>query len=288
MNPYVILVDSACDITPQTLAEWNVKCIPLTFRFNGEDQDYTDGEIASHAFYDRMRGGDVAKTSAINTERFRGFFEQELKLGNDVLYLGFSSGLSNTYNAGRMAARQLSEEYPDRKIIALDSLAASAGYGMLVARAAKHKAAGMSLEDVAKCFEQEKTNLCHWFTVDDLVYLKRGGRVSPTVAFVGNMLGIKPILHVDDEGHLINVTKVRGRRAAIAALAQKYAELLRDKADNEVFIVHGDCPEDAALLRDMLEQQHGANVTLITPVGTVIGAHSGPGTLAVFFLGSQK
>lgn len=288
MNPYVILTDSGCDIVPETLAQWGVKYTSLTFRFHGEDKEYANDEMSSPEFYNRMRAGGIAKTSAINSERFRAFFENELKAGNDVLYLGFSSGLSATYNAAHIAAEQLAAEYPDRKIVTIDTLAASAGFGMLVAFAVRAKDAGKSLDEVADMIRSYIPRLCHWFTVDDLVYLKRGGRVSPTLAFVGNMLGIKPVLHVDDEGHLINMTKVRGRKASIAALAKKYGELLENAEMNEAFISHGDCPADAEELKRILETQYGAKVTLITPVGTVIGAHSGPGTLALFYIGTKR
>lgn len=288
MNPYVILTDSACDIIPETLSDWGVGYISLTFRFQDEDKEYENDEMPSHAFYDHMRAGRTAKTSAINAERFRLFFEEELKKGNDILYLGFSSGLSNTCNAGRIAAELLAAEYPERTIVTIDTLAASAGFGLLVALAVRAKNEGKTLDEVAALTRSYIPRLCHWFTVDDLVYLKRGGRVSPTVAFVGNALGIKPILHVDDEGHLINVSKVRGRKPSIATLAQKYGELLESESMNEVFISHGDCLDDAEALKQILEKQYGANVTLITPVGTVIGAHSGPGTLAVFYIGKHR
>ncbi len=287
-SPYVILTDSACDIIPETLADWGVSYVSLTFRFDGEDREYANDEMDSHTFYDRMRAGGIAKTSAINTERFKLFFEQSLKEGKDILYLGFSSGLSATYNAARIAAEQLSEAYPDRKIITIDTLAASAGFGMLVAFAARARDNGATLDEVADLIRSYIPRLCHWFTVDDLVYLKRGGRVSPAVAFVGNLLGIKPILHVDDEGHLIPMTKVRGRKTSIAALAKKYGELLENAENNEAFISHGDCIADAEALKELLESQYGARVTLITPVGTVIGAHSGPGTLALFYVGKSR
>ena len=288
MNPYVIYTDSACDILPETLAAWNVPYVSLTFRIDGNETEYTERDIPSSEFYNRMREGSVAKTSAVNIETFRAAFEAELKAGRDVLYIGFSSGLSATYNSARIAAEQLAQDYPERRVITIDSLCASAGFGLLVALAVRKRDAGATLDELADYVKNAVPGICHWFTVDDLVYLKRGGRVSPTVAFVGNLLGIKPVLHVDDEGHLINMTKARGRRAAIAALAQKYGELLADSACNEAFISHGDCLQDAELLKTMLERDYGANVTLITPVGTVIGAHSGPGTLALFFIGKAR
>ena len=289
MNPYVIFTDSACDIPADLLAAWGVRSVNLTFRFTDEqDREYADSDIPSHDFYERMRAGGVAKTSAINTETFRAAFEQELAAGHDLLYIGFSSGLSTTYNSGRVSAEELSAQYPERTVVTIDSLAASAGFGLLIALAAKKRDEGADIHAVADYVRELLPNLCHWFTVDDLVYLKRGGRVSPTVAFVGNLLGIKPILHVDDEGHLINITKVRGRRASVMALAQKYGELLQSPDNNVAFISHGDCLEDANLLKDTLEKQYGARVELITPVGTVIGAHSGPGTLALFFIGKNR
>lgn len=289
MNPYVIFTDSACDIPADLLAAWNVRSVSLTFRFTDEeDREYAESDIPSHDFYERMRAGSIAKTSAINTETFRAAFEPELKDGRDILYIGFSSGLSTTYNSGRVAAQELADQYPERTIITIDSLAASAGFGLLVALAAKKRDEGAAVAAVADYVRDLIPRLCHWFTVDDLVYLKRGGRISPTVAFVGNILGIKPVLHVDNEGHLINITKVRGRRTSILALAQKYGELLQSKENNVAFISHGDCIEDANLLKDMLETKYGARVELITPVGTVIGAHSGPGTLALFFIGNHR
>lgn len=288
MNPYVIYTDSACDIVPETLSSWGVSHVGLTFRIDGDETEYTEHDIPSHEFYNKMRAGAVAKTAAINAETFRAAFEAELKQGRDVLYLGFSSGLSATFNSARIAAQELEQDYPGRRVITVDSLCASAGFGLLVFLATEKRNEGATLDELADYLKATVPSICHWFTVDDLVYLKRGGRISPTVAFVGNLLGIKPVLHVDDEGHLINMTKVRGRRAAIHALAQKYGELLADASQNMAFISHGDCPQDAELLKSILEKDYGANVTLITPVGTVIGAHSGPGTLALFFLGKNR
>ena len=288
MKPYVILTDSGCDIAPELLQEWGVKSISLTFRFDGDETEYANNDMTTSEFYNHMREGKTAKTSAINLARFREFFEQELKEGNDVLYIGFSSGLSSTYSTGRMVAEQLATDYPDQTILTVDSLAASAGQGLLVALAARRKNEGVGIKELADEIRSYVPRMCHWFTVDDLVYLKRGGRVSPTVAFVGNMLGIKPILHVDDEGHLVPMGKVRGRKTSIATLAQKYGELLESRDVNEAFISHGDCLADAQELKNILERQYGARVTLITPVGTVIGAHSGPGTLALFFIGKHK
>lgn len=288
MSNYVIYTDSGCDITPDMLAQWGVKFCGLRFLFNGEEKSYTDRDMNAQAFYQRMRGGDCAKTSAVNVEEFKNAFEQELKAGNDVLYIAFSSGLSTTYNSGRIAAEELQEQYPERKILVVDSLAASAGHGLLVYLAVQEKEKGTSIEDLAAFAEQMKWRLCIWFTVDDLEYLKRGGRVSPTVAFVGGLLGIKPVLFMDNEGHLINRSKVRGRKAAIQALADKYTELASDKKNGTIFISHGDCEDDAKLLAKLINDQHGAETKVITFVGPVIGSHSGPGTLALFFVGEER
>ena len=288
MSEYIIFTDSACDIKPEILKEWGVESLPLTFRFSDEDHEYIDGEIDTADFYARMRAGGVAKTSAVNAERFIEEFEKILSAGRDILYVGFSSGLSTTFNSGRLAAEQLKEKYPDRKIIAVDSLSASAGFGLLVYLTVQKKNEGATIEEAAAYVEDMRFHLCHWFTVDDLVYLKRGGRISPTLAFVGNALGIKPILHMDDEGHLINMTKVRGRRSSVIALADKYGELALDKEGGTVFICNGDCEKDVDELKSVLKERYGAEVMIVTPTGTVIGAHSGPGTLALFFVGEHR
>lgn len=283
MNDYVIFTDSGCDIYPETLAQWGVHSLSLAFRFNDSDKEYLNGEMDISDFYDKMREGGVAKTSAVNIQTFKDAFASILADGKDILYIGFSSGLSTTYNSAKSAADMLKSDYPERKIVTVDSLAASAGQGLLVKLAVEQKNAGKSIDEVAKLVESLRLRLCHWFTVEDLVYLKRGGRISPTLAFVGNMLGIKPVLHVDDEGHLVNVTKVRGRKTSIAALADKYTELC-DPSYAKVFISHGDCIKDAEYLASLIEDKHGVKTEIITHVGSVIGAHSGPGTLALFFV----
>ncbi|MBE6631856.1 MAG: DegV family protein [Ruminococcaceae bacterium] len=288
MNEYVIYTDSACDISPELLAEWKVPYSSLSFRFNDSEKEYSNDDMNTKAFYDKMREGGVAKTSAINADTFALAFEKLLNEGKDILYLGFSSGLSATYNSARIAAEQLKEKYPERKLITVDSLAASAGFGLLLYLTLKEKEKGASIEAAAKFAEKLRLKVCHWFTVDDLVYLKRGGRISPTAAFVGNMLGIKPVLHVDNEGHLINVSKVRGRRSSVSAMADKYGELALDPENGTVFISHGDCMADVELLKSMLKERYGAEVKIVSNVGTVIGAHSGPGTLALFFIGKER
>lgn len=288
MRDYVIFTDSACDIAPELLSEWGVKNLPLNFRFVDSDKLYFDGEIPVKEFYDKMRGGAIAKTSAINAAELTVAFEAVLKEDKDILYLTLSSGLSTTFNSARIAAGELSEKYPDAKIIPVDSLSASAGQGLFVKLLADKKAEGATIEELAEYAKEITPNIVHWFTVDDLVYLKRGGRISSTAAFFGNALGIKPVLHVDDAGHLVNVAKVRGRKSSILTMAEKFGETAIDKENGIVYISNADCLDDANLLASMLKEKYGAKVSLITNIGTVIGAHAGPGTLALFYVGNKR
>lgn len=288
MNPYVIYADTACDLPESVLNLFGVKVQSLSFRFDGSETEYFSDDISAKDFYAQMRSGKVAKTAAVNPESFKTAFEKEVAAGKDLLYLGFSSGLSTTYNAGRLACEELAEAYPDRKLIAVDTLAASAGFGLLVYLAVQKKEEGATIEEVAAYVESIKLNLCHWFTVDDLVYLKRGGRVSPAVALVGGMLNIKPVMHVDNEGHLVKTGTVRGRKNSLKALADKFEALALDIPEGVIYISHGDCLEDAQELAAMLKEKGAPDVRLITDVGPVIGAHSGPGTMALFFVGKER
>ncbi len=289
MRDYVIFTDSACDIKPELLAEWGVPYRCLTFRFDGNEKEYSNDDMSVKEFYDKMRAGGVAKTAAVTPEAFAEMFEEEaLKQGKDVLYIGFSSGLSTTYNSGRIAALELKEKYPEAKIIVVDTLAASAGEGLMLYLTVQEKKKGATIEEAEAFVRDLIGRMGIWFTVDDLVYLKRGGRVSPTAAFVGNLLGIKPVLYMDNEGHLIPVSKVRGRRTSIVAMADKYTEKAVDKENGTVFISHGDCLADAQQLADILKERHGVEVKIITDVGPVIGAHSGPGTIALFFVADAR
>ena len=287
-NTFKIYTDSGCDIPPALLEDWGVACESLTFRFNDSEQEYANGDMPTKEFYQKMRDGGVAKTAAINTETFAHAFSKALDEGLDVLYIGFSSGISNTFNAGRLAAEELRVGYPDRKIIAIDSLCASAGEGLLVYLAVLKAREGATLEEVAAYVENIRPQLCHWFTVDNLVYLKRGGRVSPTTALIGNTLHIKPVMHVDNAGKLINVSKVRGRKAAVDALFEKTKASAIPGKNDTMFISHGDCIADAEYLAARLKNELGVKHVEINYVGPVIGAHSGPGTLAVFYLGNER
>ena len=283
---YVLVTDSACDIAPEKLAEWKVEMIPLAFLFTDTAREQLDHEEPIRDFYKAMREGRVAKTSSVNEDRFMRKFTPILEAGQDILYLAFSSGLSVTCENGKKVAAVLREKYPERKIIVIDSLAASAGQGLFVWLAVQNRDRGMSLEDNARSLEADVLHVCHWFTVDDLVYLKRGGRISKTTALLGTALNVKPVLHVDNEGHLIKVSQVHGRKKSIRRMAEKLGETIAPHSP--IFISHGDCIEDAEMLQDILEKEYGKKVDLITYVGSVIGAHSGPGTLALFFLGTER
>lgn len=284
---YIIYTDTGCDIKPDMLESWGVKALSLTFRFTDEEKEYTEADMPIAQFYAEMRKGRVAKTAAVNAEEFRVAFEGELKEGRDVLYIGFSSGLSSTYNAGRMAAEMLAKDYPERRVLTVDSLCASAGQGLLVYLAVMKQREGIDLDGVYEYTKASLPKVAHWFTVEDLVYLKRGGRVSATAAFVGNLLGIKPVLHVDEAGKLVPVRKVRGRRASLLALAEEYKRTAINPAEGVVFISSADCYEEANFLADKIKEC-GPTVEVITDVGAVIGSHSGPGTMALFFLAKER
>ena len=288
MSNYVIFTDSCCDISPELLAQWGVPYANMTFTFDGEDKEYISTDISNKEFYDRMRSGAHARTAAINADAFIRAFTPILEEGKDILYVAFSSGLSTTVNNANMAAQELQETYPDRKIVIVDTLAASAGGGLMVYMALEKQKAGATLEENATYLKELVPQHCIWFIVDDLEYLKRGGRVSPLVAFAGGLLGIKPVLQMDSEGHLVKVGTARGRKKAIEALAAKYAELSYEEKNTPIFISHADCQEDAQQLVDILEQKHGGKVTLLSQIGPVIGSHAGPGTIALFFVGKHR
>ena len=286
MNEYRIFTDSACDLSAEVLRLWGVKFCSLSFMFDGETRSYENYELPAPVFYQFMRDGKTAKTSAINPDTFTHAFERELKKGRDILYLGFSSALSTTCNSARIAAEELMEQYPERKIIIVDTLGASAGQGLLLHLTVQQKKAGASIEQAAKFAEDHKMSICQWFTTDTLTYLQRGGRVSAVSATFGNMLNIRPILHVDAEGKLSNTGKLRGRKATIKALADKAIKSAKD--GYPIFISHADCEADAVALAQMIRDARGLKTEVITDVGPVVGAHAGPGTLALFFVGTER
>ena len=290
MSEYVIVTDSSDDLTAGMAEELGVEVLPLSFMVKGQTyRNYPDNrEMDPGAFYAMLRAGEMATTAAVNVADYTSVLEPLLEQGKDVLVLAFSSGLSATYQSSVIAVNELKEKFPERKIFTVDTLCASLGQGLLVYLAAKKQQAGASIEEVRDWAEENKLHLCHWFTVDDLHFLKRGGRISAATAVLGSMLHIKPVLHVDDEGHLINMGKARGRGASLTALVDHMEETAIDPASQVVFISHGDCLADAEKVAGDVKKRLGVKEVVINHVGPVIGAHSGPGTLALFFLGSRR
>lgn len=290
MNEYQIITDSSCDLSAELAEELQLKVVPLSVLLDGKQYvnhlDWRD--ISASEFFDALRKGKTGSTSAPNVDQFLSAMEDSLREGKDVLYLGFSSGLSGTYSAGTVAAEQLREKYPERVIRCIDTLCASLGEGLMLHLAVTQKRLGKTLEEVADYVEKQKLHLCHWFTVDDLHHLKRGGRVSAATALVGTMLGIKPVMHVDDDGHLVAVGKVRGRMNSIKALFTHMKDSAIEPEKQTVFISHGDCADEAEYLAEMIRRQLLVKEVIINTIGPVIGAHSGPGTIALFFLGSER
>ncbi|MBO5845310.1 MAG: DegV family protein [Clostridia bacterium] len=287
MNKYVIITDSSSDLTREILSDPEVVYLQLDVLMDGEPSR-ANCDVDIKDFYAKLRAKKNATTSAVNIDKFLDTFDKYLSEGYDVLYLGFSSGLSGTFNAGFVAAKELSEKYPERKIFAIDTLAASLGEGLLVYHAVNMKNAGADIDSVRDYIEENKLKLCHWFTVDDLFFLKRGGRINAATAIVGSMLSIKPVLHVDNKGRLISVSKARGRKAALDALFDRMKETAIDPEKQIVFISHGDCLEDAQYLADRIKNELGSPEVKLGYVGPVIGAHSGPGTIALFYLGTER
>ena len=283
---YQIITDSCCDLTEAQLQQLQVSCANLTVLYKGENHRNFSEPAAVKAFYDELREGITATTAAANPDDWATLMLPALKEGRDVLVIAFSSGLSTTYQSAVIAAKDLQEEFPDRTINVVDSLCAALGQGLLVYHACRKRDEGMTIGDLTAWLEAHKKNVCHWVTVDDLSHLKRGGRISAATALVGTMLNVKPIIHVDNDGHLINCAKVRGRKAAMEYLAKKFAETSTDF--DTVFIGHGDCPEDAAALEALLREKHEIKEITTGYVGPVIGAHTGPGVLVVFFMGTQR
>ena len=290
MDDFVILTDSCCDMTAQMAADLELEVLPLSLNMGDQVyHNYLDGrEIGFQDFYARLRAGALATTSAISVGVFDEAMRKILDSGRDVLYLAFSSALSTTYQSAVIAADDLREAYPGRKIFVVDTLSASLGQGLLVYLCVQEKRKGKTIDQVHVFAEETKAKVCHWFTVDDLNHLKRGGRVSAAAALLGTMLSIKPVMHVDDEGHLTKVGTARGRNASLKALVDHMAETAIDPAGQTVFISHGDCEGDANRVAEDVKRRFGVQTVVLNNVGPVIGAHSGPGTLALFFLGSRR
>ena len=286
-NDYIIITDSGSDITPAMAAEWGVRVVPLSYTMDDGEPRPGD-QVDLKEFYTALRNKAKATTSAANLEDFTKYFTEAAKEGLDVLYLGFSSGLSSTASTGRLACSEMAEEYPDLKFLPVDTLCASLGQAMIVYIANQMKNEGKTIEEVRDWVEENKLHLCHHFTVDDLFFLKRGGRVSAATAVVGSMLAIKPLLHVDNEGHLISIGKARGRKGAIDGLIKAMESSVVSPETQTMFICHGDCEDEANALADTLREKFNPVDVKVGCIGPVIGAHSGPGTIAVFFLGTER
>ena len=287
MNNYVLLTDSCCDLTKEQLAALDVQYMPLELIMDEGEPIFGD-QLDIKEFYARLRQKGSVTTSAASFERFMEFFEGFLREGKDVLYLGFSSGLSGTYNAAFVASQELAEKYPERKVLTVDTLCASLGQGLFVHLAAKERLAGKSIDEVYQWAKDNRHHLCHWFTVDDLFFLKRGGRVNAATAVMGTMLSIKPILHVDFKGKLVNVSKARGRKASLDTLVENMKKTIVNPETQITYICHGDCIEDAEYVADRMKNELGIPEVIIGYTGPVIAAHSGPGTLALFFVGKER
>lgn len=290
MREYEIITDATCDLPVAVLEDLGISVIPMEFRLGiNEYVHYPDArELGVQEFYERLSNGESSVTSQINPSTYQEYFEAALKRGNDVIYIAFSSGLSGTFNTAVLIASQLEEQYPGSKIVCLDSLCASVGEGMLVYYAAKRKQQGATLDELSAWIQKEKLNLCHWFTVDDLDFLRRGGRVSRLTAKLGGMLKIKPVLHVDDEGHLIPMSKAKGRKKALKELVERMEKTAVKPEEQVVFIGHGNSPQDAQFVEKLVREKFAVQDVITSYIGPIIGTHSGPGTIALFFFGNTR
>ena len=271
------------------MEQTGLNVLPMTFTLDGANyRNYPDGrEMSPKVFYDKLRNGSMSTTSQVTLADFEDAFTPVLEQGKDILYLAFSSGLSGTYQASNLAAQELMEKFPGRRVISVDSLQASMGEGLFTYLVANYAKGGATLDEAADYARKLAPTVCAWFTVDDLMFLKRGGRCSGAAAVAGTLLGIKPVLHVDDEGHLVPMEKVRGRRASLDALVKHFQATVLDITGGTAFLSHGDCQADCDYVADKLRAL-GVKDLHIGDIGPVIGAHSGPGTVALFWVGSKR
>ena len=290
MRDYVIMTDSCCDLTDQMARELELEVLPLTMHMDGQDypNDLAGTAISNQEFYKRIRAGKLATTSAVNVGQFQDAMRRVLESGRDIVCVCFSSALSTTYQSAVIAAEDLRAEFPEAEIHVVDSLSASLGQGLLLYLAVEQKRKGLTAAELTKWVEDNRLTVCHWFTVDDLNFLKRGGRVSATTALLGTMLSIKPIMHTSDEGKLVPVSKARGRKAAIAALLDKIEALGIHPEKQTMFICHADCEEDAKAVAQTIQDRFGTPTVHINYIGPVIGSHTGPNTMGIFFVGTQR
>lgn len=290
MTNYQVITDCTCDLPNTIYEKYPIIILPMQVNLEStvflHTKDFENMSVEE--FYTRLKNGSTSTTSQINPESFKIEFENVLKEGKDILYIGFSSGLSGTLQSSLIAKNELMEKYPDRKIIIVDSLAASAGQGLLVYQGLVNQENGLSIDENERWLNSNALNLAQWFTVDDLQFLKRGGRISGTVALVGTALKIKPVLHVDNEGHLINVSKSHGRKASLNALADKLADTITNPQEQAIFISHADALEDAQYLANKIIELVSVKDIILSNIGPVIGSHSGPGTVALFFFATER
>lgn len=287
MNEFVIVSDSTVDLPKEYLQSKQVPIISLSYIMDGVTYEEMDG-LSHKEFFEKLRAGSLPTTSQINPEQAREALEPFAKEGKDILYIGFSSGLSGSYNSVRMAAEDLKEEYPDINIITIDSLCACMGEELLLYKALELKEHGMSMEEIAKWVEANKLHICHNVTVDDLNHLHRGGRISKTTAVVGSMIKIKPIIHMSDEGKLVVIGKERGRKKSLVSIVDRMEKQMQGYDNDIVMITHGDCIEDAEFVKKQVEERFGIHNVMINGIGSVIGSHTGAGVVAVFFMGDKR
>lgn len=287
---YVIITDSCANLTDEMIEQFNIGVLPLSFHVNGEEyKSYEQGKKSDlKKFYEMMRNKEAITTSLISPDQFVQFFTKYLEAGQDVLYVGFSSALSGTYQSSTIAAEDLREAFPERKIVTIDSLCASAGQGLLVYYACLMQEEGKSMEEVKAWVEDNRLRSCHWFTCDDLFFLKRGGRVSASAAVLGSLLQVKPVMHVTDEGKLAVFSKARGRKQAMQSLVKHMEETVENPEEQVIIITHGDCEDEALAIKKMVEEKFTVKEVIVTYLDPVIGAHAGPGTLALFYMGSNR
>ena len=288
MAEFVISTETTADLSEKLIREMRVEIIPMAYYMDGESFDGAEHKLSETEFYARMRDRKLPTTSMVNPDQAYLFFLPYLQQGKDVLHLSFSSALSGSYQSFRTAAERLKKDFPERRVIVVDSKAASMGEGLFVWHVCRKRDTGADLSACAEYAESIVQNVCHYFTVDDLNHLHRGGRVSKATAIIGTLLKIKPCLHVDEQGRLINIDKVRGRKASLLWLVQKMKSKLCDIENPVIFISHGDCAEDAEFVRDRIREELGFRNFEIHFIGPVIGTHSGPGTVALFFLGKNR
>lgn len=287
---FKIVTDSCANLTDKQIDTYEVEIVTLSYISDSVIyKSYIKGQKTDHKkFYDFARQKKALSTTLPTRDEFLAVFEPVVKGGEDLLYIGFSSALSGTFQMAKLCLDELREKYPERKILAVDSLCASLGQGLLVHYAYQHKSEGKTIDEVYHILEDNKLNICHWFTVDDLFYLKRGGRISMTSAIAGSILHIKPILHVNDEGRLIPVGKTIGRKKSLDTLIEQMEKVIDKTIQQPIFISHGDCIEDAQYLEKRIKETFGFSDITINFIDPVIGCHSGPGTVAVFFIGSKR